>query len=97
MIEHPHFLSCMQQQIACMCDMLFNQSHRAVYVTTSSVSLTVCVCVCIYMWICDGGMMSTVKEERTPVWNAAFRGHVDVVKYLVMEADADPHKPNKVW
>ena len=42
-------------------------------------------------------MMSTVKEERTPVWSAAFGGHVDVVKYLVLEADADPHKPNKVW
>ena len=42
-------------------------------------------------------MMSTIKEERTPVWIAAFNGHVDVVKFLVVEANADPNKPNKVW
>ena len=38
-----------------------------------------------------------VKEEHTPVWNAAFNGHVDVVKFLVLEANADPNKPSKVW
>ena len=41
--------------------------------------------------------MSTIKEERTPVWSAAFYGHVDVVKFLVLEANADPNKPTKVW
>ena len=51
----------------------------------------------MYMWIYDGGMMSTIKEERTPVWSAAFNGRVDVVKFLVLEANADPNKPNKVW
>ena len=53
--------------------------------------------VCMYMWIDIGGMMSTIKEERTPVLEAAFNGHVDVVKFLVSEANADPNKPNKVW
>ena len=49
------------------------------------------------MWIGAGGMMSTVKKECTLVWAAAFYGHVDVVKFLVMEANADPNKPDKVW
>ena len=39
----------------------------------------------------------TVKEERTPVWVAAFAGHVDVVKFLVLEGNADPNKAAKVW
>ena len=51
----------------------------------------------MYMWIDIGGMMSTIKEERTPVWVAAFNGHVDVVKFLVVEANADPNKPRMVW
>ena len=61
------------------------------YLTT----LNICF-VCMCMWIYDGGMMSTIKEERTPVWSAAFNGHVDVVKFLVLEANADPNKPEKV-
>ena len=48
------------------------------------------------MWIYVGGMMSTIKDECTPVWVAAFDGHVDVVKFLVSEAKTDPNKPNKV-
>ena len=39
----------------------------------------------------------TVKEERTPVWGAALNGHVDVVKFLVLEGNADPNKAHKVW
>ena len=65
------------------------------YLTTLSVCLTVCVCMC--MWIYGVGMMSTIKDERTPVWIAALKGHVDVVKFLVLEANADPNKPHKVW
>ena len=44
-----------------------------------------------------GGMMSIIKSGATPVLMAAKHGHLDVVKYLVLEANADPNKPNKVW
>ena len=54
-----------------------------------------CLLLCTW-WIGDGGMMSIVKEQRTPVWSAAFRGHIDVVKFLVLEANADPNQPTKV-
>ena len=40
--------------------------------------------------------MCTVKSDQTPVWTAAFNGHVDVVEFLVVKANADPNKPDKV-
>ena len=43
-----------------------------------------------------GVMISTIKDECTPVYIAARCGHLNVVKFLVLEANADPHKGNKV-
>ena len=40
--------------------------------------------------------MCTIKNDRTPVWVAAYDGHVDVVEFLVVKANADPNKPAKV-
>ena len=51
----------------------------------------------VYMRIDDGGMTSITKTGTTPVGAAAYYGHLDVVKFLVLEANADPDKPNKVW
>ena len=48
------------------------------------------------MWIDDGGMTSIIKTGTTPVGIAAKNGHLDVVKFLVLEANADPNKPSKV-
>ena len=44
-----------------------------------------------------GVMISTIKDEWTPVHIAARCGHINMVKFLVLEANADPHKGNKVW
>ena len=44
-----------------------------------------------------GGMTSIIKGGATPVFQAALNGHLDVVKYLVLEANADPNKGDKVW
>ena len=49
--------------------------------------------MCTYV----GWMTSTVKTGCTPVFVAAQEGHINVVKFLVLEANADPHKGNKVW
>ena len=49
------------------------------------------------MWIDDGGMASIIKSGATPVSRAAQNGHLDVVKFLVVEAHADPNKWAKVW
>ena len=40
--------------------------------------------------------MSTIKDEVTPALVAAQEGHLDVVKFLVLEANADPNQPDKV-
>jgi len=48
------------------------------------------------MWIDDGGMTWIKKSGATPVFQAAKNGHLDVVKYLVLEANADPNQPWKV-
>ena len=50
----------------------------------------------MYMCINDCGMIPTIKGERTPVWRAAFGGHIDVVKFLVLEAKVDFNKASKV-
>ena len=49
------------------------------------------------MWIDDGGMTSIIKNGDTPVKRAAHYGHLDVVKFLVLEAHADPNKWDEVW
>ena len=49
------------------------------------------------MWIDDGGMTSIIKGGATPVYRAAQFGHLDVVKFLVSEANADPNKWDEVW
>ena len=41
-------------------------------------------------------IMLTIKDGFSPVSIAAFRGHLDVVKFLVIEANADPHQPDMV-
>ena len=46
--------------------------------------------------LCLRVMMSTIKAGQTPVLAAAFQGYLDVVRFLVMEAQVDPHQPNKV-
>ena len=51
----------------------------------------------VYMWIDDGGMTSIIKTGFTPVGIAAESGHLDVVKFLVLEANADPTKGDEVW
>ena len=38
-----------------------------------------------------------IKAGVTPVFVAAAAGHLEVVKYLVLEAKADPNQPTKVW
>ena len=48
--------------------------------------------MCTYV----GGIISTTKTGFTPVCVAAQEGHLNVVKFLVLEAHADPHMPNKV-
>ena len=65
------------------------------YLATLSVGLA--VCVCMYMWIYVGRMMPTIKKARTSVWEAAYSSYVDVMKFLVFEANVDPNKPDKVW
>ena len=45
-------------------------------------------CVCV--------MISTIKDGSTPLLAAAFHGHLDMVKFLVLEANADPHQPDTV-
>ena len=42
-------------------------------------------------------MMSIIKGGATPVKMAAWKGHLDVVKFLVVEAHADPNKWDEVW
>ena len=42
-------------------------------------------------------MMSTIKDGSTPVLKAACEGHLGVVKFLVIEAEADPHQSKQVW
>ena len=49
------------------------------------------------MWIGDGGMTSIIKNGTTPVKTAARFGHLNVVKFLVVEAHADPNKWDEVW
>ena len=49
------------------------------------------------MWIDDGGMTSIIKDGATPVKVAARNGHLDVVKFLVLEGNADPNKWDEVW
>ena len=49
--------------------------------------------MCTYV----GGMISTIKTGATPVFVAAQKGHLNVVKFLVLEANADPNKWDKVW
>ena len=49
------------------------------------------------MWIDDGGMTSIIKDGATPVLMAARFGHLDVVKFLVVEAHVDPNKWDEVW
>ena len=49
------------------------------------------------MRIDDGGMTSFIKTGTTPVGIAAYSGHLDVVKFLVLEAHADPTKGDEVW
>ena len=49
------------------------------------------------MWIDGGVMTSIIKSGSTPVKKAAANGHLDVVKFLVLEGKADPTKPLKVW
>ena len=44
-----------------------------------------------------GGMTSIIKGGATPVYRAAKNGHLDVVKFLVLEANADPNKWDEVW
>ena len=53
--------------------------------------------MCAYLWIGDGGMMSIIKNGRTPVYQASRNDHLDVVKFLVLEAHADPNKWDEVW
>lgn len=36
------------------------------------------------------------KDGTTSALKAAFRGHLDVVKFLVTKAGVDPDQPNKV-
>jgi len=55
----------------------------------------VCLC-CVYMWIDDGGLMSTIQNEATPALVAAQEGKLDVLQFLVLEANADPNQPMKV-
>ena len=43
-----------------------------------------------------GVMISTIKDDCTRVFIAAKNGRLNVVKFLVLEANADPHKGNKV-
>ena len=49
------------------------------------------------MWIDGGGMTSIIKIGATPVKIAAQQGHLDVVKFLVVEAHVDPNKWDEVW
>ena len=44
-----------------------------------------------------GGMTSIIKSGATPVYKAAQKGHLDVLKFLVLEAHADPNKWDEVW
>ena len=52
--------------------------------------------LCVHV-VDAGGMTSIIKDGSTPVKNAAQFGHLDVVKFLVSEANADPNKWDKVW
>ena len=49
------------------------------------------------MWIDDGGLMSTIQNQATPAYVAAQEGKLDVLKFLVLKANADPNQPIKVW
>ena len=48
------------------------------------------------MWIGDGALLLTTKNEATPALVAAQEGHLSVLKFLVLEAHADPNQPDKV-
>ena len=38
-----------------------------------------------------------IKGGETPVYVATKDGHLEVVKYLVTEANVDANQPDKVW
>ena len=54
-----------------------------------------CIFDCIVL-AADLVLVYTIKDGSDPLLSAAFRGHLDVVKFLVIEAKANPHKKNKV-
>ena len=41
--------------------------------------------------------MSTIQNQATPALVAAGQGHLGVLQFLVLEANADPNQPAKVF
>ena len=48
----------------------------------------------MYVYVC--GMVSTVKDGRTPVCIAAEKGYAKVVEFLVLKANVDPNQADEV-
>ena len=59
------------------------------YLISDNILFVCYFCVCV--------MMSTIKDGTTPLLAAALHGHLDVIKFLVIEANVDPHQQDTVW
>ena len=58
-----------------------------------------CIPDCI-VFVCGDSfwvIILVMKHADTPLLAAAFHGHLDVVEFLVIEANADPNQTDKVW
>ena len=92
---------CAWEGSVCACVSLFDTSAAGVICFKTahyfSWSLRMYVCLyCVNMCTHVGGMISIIKDGTTPVHFAALEGRLDVVKFLILEANADPNKPKKV-
>ena len=56
----------------------------------------ICVTISFVYCVRDRLMLWNTKSGQTPLLKAAFRGHLDVVRFLVTEAKVDPHQRNEV-
>ena len=93
-------------------DQIQSTPNSIVCIRSQFLEFELCMCICrregiplvstcVYyfrMIMCTSVSVNwcTIKDARTPLIVAAQEGHLEVVKYLVTEAKADPNQPTKV-